>query len=79
MQARRALFGVLLQRRQHPRWTADDDRLLGTMPDKELARRLGRTFIAVRARRSLKGILTHWHPAVRQWTPAELAMLGTKA
>jgi hypothetical protein len=33
------------------RWTADEDQFLGTAPDEEIARRLGRTRIAVTARR----------------------------
>jgi hypothetical protein len=32
-------------------WTAEEDALLGTMPDAEVARRVGRTVRAVRARR----------------------------
>ena len=37
-------------------YTAEEDRLMGTMPDEELAKKLGRTFIAVRARREKLGI-----------------------
>jgi hypothetical protein len=56
-----------LQRRQHPAWSTEDDALMGTMPDDELARRLGRTLIAVKARRSIKGISSPWHKPVRKW------------
>jgi hypothetical protein len=36
---------------------AEEDALLGTMPDEELARRLGRTVVAVKRRRVGKGLL----------------------
>jgi hypothetical protein len=32
-------------------WTAEEDALLGTMPDVDVARRIGRTVKSVRARR----------------------------
>src|SRR2546430_11670430 len=32
-------------------WTKEEDNLLGTMSDRDLAEQLGRTFAAVRARR----------------------------
>ena len=37
-------------------WTAEQLRLLGTMPDAELAEQIGRTPIAVRIRRERLGI-----------------------
>jgi len=37
-------------------WMAEDLALLGTMPDAELARLLGRTETAVRVRRTRRGI-----------------------
>jgi hypothetical protein len=40
-------------------WTAEEDALLGTMADEELARRLGRTVLAVKRRRVEKGLLPH--------------------
>jgi len=36
-----------------PRWTRQEEALLGTEPDEAIARRLGRTFHAVRHRRIL--------------------------
>jgi hypothetical protein len=33
-----------------PAWTPGEDALLGTMPDKQIARRTGRTLLAVRSR-----------------------------
>ncbi|QEL18868.1 hypothetical protein [Limnoglobus roseus] len=37
-------------------WTIEELALLGTMPDKELAARIGRTWCAVRAKRSEKNV-----------------------
>ncbi|MCX6912693.1 MAG: hypothetical protein NT167_06550, partial [Verrucomicrobia bacterium] len=37
-------------------WTPEQDRLLGTMPDDEVARRVGRTSMAVQKRRFRLGI-----------------------
>jgi hypothetical protein len=38
------------------RWTAEEDRLLGTAPDDEIAKQLGRTRVAVTARRCALGV-----------------------
>jgi hypothetical protein len=47
--------------------------LLGTMPDEDLARRIGRTSEAVRCQRTMRGIpsFSGW-----AWTEAQLALLG---
>lgn len=37
-------------------WTPDEEALLGTIPDKEAAAKMGRTMLAVRARRYVMGI-----------------------
>lgn len=37
-------------------WTTEMDAMLGTMPDEELAKRLGKSRAAVRSRRSKRGI-----------------------
>jgi hypothetical protein len=37
-------------------WTPDQTAMLGTMPDADLARRIGRTVEAVRCQRTLRGI-----------------------
>ena len=58
-------------------WTPQEERSLGTAPDRELARRFGRTHAAVQARRIIKGIPSAL-PRARLWTPAEDARLGTK-
>jgi hypothetical protein len=56
-------------------WKPEEDKLLGTAPDAEIARRLGRTESSVKGRRLLLRIKFP-NPA-RPWPPEELAMLGT--
>jgi hypothetical protein len=58
-------------------WTPEEERLLGTVTDRELARRLGRTVLAVQARRVIRRIPSVL-PTARHWTPREDALLGTK-
>lgn len=55
-------------------WTADENRLLGTMPDRTLAQQLQRTIGAVRARRRMLGL----PPVVsaKPWLPEHLTLLG---
>ena len=62
-----------------PDWTLHEQALLGKMPDVEAAKRLGRTLVAVRLRRSRLGIPEYGQPARRHhsWTSEELALLGT--
>jgi hypothetical protein len=60
------------------RWTSKENNLLGTMPDAELAERLGRSAGEVRKRRCSLGI--PFPGAVfphREWTRDEEALLGT--
>src|SRR2546430_13987534 len=60
-----------------PDWTVQEQALLGTMPDGELAKKLGRTFMAVRVRRNrLRRPNFEAHP-FKRWTPEEEALLGT--
>lgn len=40
-----------------PPWTSEEEAMLGTMPDGELAKKIGRTESAVKQRRCLRGIL----------------------
>ncbi len=61
-------------RRAAPEWTVEEDRLLGTMPDRELARRLGRTVTAVTHRRSVKHV-----QIMKPWRPGDLKVLGTRS
>ena len=58
------------------RWTAQEDALLGTMPDELLAARLGRPLSGVLTRRHDLNLPT-FAPKVRLWTPEEDALLGT--
>jgi hypothetical protein len=58
-------------------WTPDEDALLGTMPDRKLARRLGRTYNAVAARRLNKSI-PYCNPKRKSWRPQDDEVLGTR-
>ena len=61
----------------HQPWTTAEDKLLGTMKDRDLAQRLGRPLEAVRERRRRLSI-AHYYPDYRRlWTPAEEQLLGT--
>jgi hypothetical protein len=55
-------------------WTPQDIALLGTAPDKEVARRTGRTAAAVRRKRWALAIP---NPAGDRWTAEGIALLGT--
>jgi hypothetical protein len=55
-------------------WPEEHLALLGTMPDEELARRLGKSENAVRLQRERRGIP---NPSGPRWTEGELALLGT--
>ena len=52
-------------------WTAEEDSLLGTRPDRDLAREFGRTVFAVVTRRQEKRVFIS-----RQWRPEDDRMLG---
>jgi hypothetical protein len=39
-----------------PAWTPEEEALLGTLPDAEVAERTGRSVVAVQCRRSLLGV-----------------------
>jgi len=56
-------------------WTAREDKLLGTKPDPEIARTLGRTLDSVHQRRRKLRILRA--PSTQIWKKDELALLGT--
>src|SRR6267143_179400 len=58
-----------------PDWTVQEQALLGTMPDGELAKKLGRTFVAVIVRRDRLRIPC-FESRLRRWTPKEDALLG---
>jgi hypothetical protein len=57
-------------------WTTDEDRLLGTLPDRELAKRLGRSRDATIARRR-KLRIPPFSPHGHRWSPLEDELLGT--
>ena len=56
-------------------WTPKEEKLLGTKPDREVARMLKRSVGAVIARRKLKGV-PYVNPVLRPWTKAEIVLLG---
>jgi hypothetical protein len=55
-------------------WTAEELALLGTMPDEDVAARIGRTATGVRVKRSRCRIP---NPAGTWWNAQEIALLGT--
>jgi hypothetical protein len=60
------------------RWkprTAAEDKLVGTMPDQELAGQIGRTRMAVCLRRGQLG-LAPLNPKWKSWTREEMVLLG---
>jgi hypothetical protein len=57
-----------------PRWTRAQLRILGRLPDEEVARRTGRSREAVRGKRQALGIP---NPASNHWSAAEDALVRT--
>ena len=57
-------------------WTKAEDKLLGTMPDFQVARRLRRSLSSVQ-RRCYKLRISKPRPTYRRWTRAEEKLLGT--
>jgi hypothetical protein len=60
-----------------PPWTAQEDKLLGTAPDKVIAARLGRERYAVSRRRRVLGIRRPARVLPSSWKPEEDRLLGT--
>ena len=56
-------------------WTSKEEKLIGTMPDGAVAKRLGRSVSAVTARRRLKAI-PYLNPVLRPWHDAEIKLFG---
>src|SRR5207244_1137162 len=56
-------------------WTLEEDNLLGTKPDVEVARLLGRTHASVMARRQGKHI-PYRAPQLKAWKPRHLDLLS---
>ena|SRR5205823_4221600 len=70
-------MGILLRPHGRP-WTAKEDRLLGTRPDREVATLLKRTRMTVYWRRLALGIKPAvQRPPQREWTLAEDKFMGT--
>ncbi len=57
------------------RWTPREIKLLGTRPDAEVARRIGRTVEAVSLKRQVLGIGARLQPP---WRDEEIKLLGTQ-
>jgi hypothetical protein len=64
-----------------PHWTSEEDALLGTMKDRDVAARIGRSESAVSERRYVLGVAAFTKRAPRgkpiTWTPAKDRLLGT--
>jgi hypothetical protein len=64
-----------------PVWEREENALLGTMPDKEVAKRVGRSATAVHAHRRSLGIRSYYKRKPQsepvKWTPAKDKLLGT--
>ncbi len=56
-------------------WTSKEEKLIGTMPDRAVAKRLERSVSAVTARRRLKAI-PYLNPVLRPWHDAEIKLFG---
>ena len=56
-------------------WTPKEERLIGTMPDRAVAKRLRRSVSAVTARRKQKEI-PYLNPVLRPWQEAEIKLFG---
>jgi len=57
-------------------WAPEEDKLLGTKPDLEIARLLGRSHANVMARRQGKDI-PYREPQLKPWKPRHIDLLGT--
>jgi hypothetical protein len=60
------------------KWTEEELKALGTMPDRDLARRFERSRQAIVVKRALLGIPVFVEPGERRgWTEEEDKLLGT--
>ena len=76
-QRQRVLEALTTVRGNKPvKYTPEEDKLLGTMSDADLARLLGRPRVGVEARR-IKFKIPKFDPKLHLWTPQEDALLGT--
>ena len=76
MQAKRHELGKAKPDARLRRWTPEEDQLLGTMPDADVAAKTGQDIQSVRKRRGRLGIPNRY-PQRHVWTPEETALLGT--
>ena len=75
---RRAHRGIPPLLPKHKTWRAEDDKVLGTRPDTEIALLLRRTVLSVMHRRLRLGIPNRWSKKVRRpWTAADDKLLGS--
>ena len=58
-------------------WHRAEEELLGTMPDRKLARRLKRSVLSVASRRRARHIPI-FHPKKHRWTPADDKLLSER-
>jgi hypothetical protein len=72
LKMRRQLAGGRIRKKQ-PDWTLEEDQLLGTQPDKVLARKFGRPVSTVRHRRWKKRIRVK-----KDWRPEDDRILGMR-
>jgi hypothetical protein len=75
--ASRATVGRAQPARLRAPWAPEENALLGTIPDKRLARRLKRSYDAVAARRLRQGIPS-CNPKRKLWRPEDDQILGTR-
>lgn len=75
--AERSAQGIQVVNPDTKPWTPEEDKLLGAEPDDTLARKLGRSFIAVSYRRQQMKI-PRYGEETRPWTAKEDELLGTR-
>ena len=59
-------------------WAPEEIRLIGKMPDEEVAKRIGRSPGAVKAQRLKRGLRHAPRPDHKPWTRKEERLLGKK-
>jgi hypothetical protein len=76
VQVRRFKLGIVKPDSKHRKWTAEEDALLGTISDEEIAKRTRHPLRSVRVRRAFLGIANPSPPVRPPYTPEEDAWLG---
>ena len=72
---RATTLGRMAKRRNRTPWTADELALLGKMPDKQIAKLIGRPSITVAANRTRRGIPAFTLRVPTIWSDAQLQLL----